>query len=33
MEEEQETKTPLTLKFENGEDLENIEEESCESCS
>jgi hypothetical protein len=33
MEEEWETKTPSTLKSENGEDLENIEEESCGSCN
>jgi hypothetical protein len=31
MEEEQETKTPLTLEYEDGEDLESINEKSCGS--
>jgi hypothetical protein len=29
--EEQETKTPLTLKYENGKDLESSDEKSCGS--
>jgi hypothetical protein len=33
VEEEQEMKTPLALKFEDGEDFENKKEESCGSCS
>jgi hypothetical protein len=33
MEEEQEMKTPLALKYEDEEDSENTKEESCGSCN
>ncbi len=33
VEEEQKTKTPLTLEFKNGENSKIIEEKSCGSCS
>jgi hypothetical protein len=32
VEEEEEMKTPLPLAFEDGEDLESMDEKSCGSC-
>jgi hypothetical protein len=32
VEEEEEMKTPLPSAFENGEDLESMDEKSCKSC-